>query len=277
MKKIAIMFLVLTGLMFADIAATRADLMITPIRAVFDGRDRSKVITLINTSNKTRTYRMGWVLYTLNDQGNYEEVETLTGPDGKDRSAMEMIRFSPRQVTIEPQGRQRIRLSLRRPADLEPGEYRAHLSITRLADDGVDNLNSSRQGASTVMKLNLAFSIPVIVREGDLQPNVEMQSPEFVNTVKDGKADPKLYFKLVNKGSEVSSYGQVKAYWTPSSGQTEEVGLLNNVSLYPENESRNYSIRIKKNSLSNGILTLVYSGQEEYKDVIFDKKSFNIK
>ena len=42
------------------------------------------------------------------------------------------------------------------------------------------------------MKLNLAFSIPVIVREGDLQPNVEMQSPEFVNTVKDGKADPKL-------------------------------------------------------------------------------------
>ena len=146
MKKIAIMFLVLTGLMFADIAATRADLMITPIRAVFDGRDRSKVITLINTSNKTRTYRMGWVLYTLNDQGNYEEVETLTGPDGKDRSAMEMIRFSPRQVTIEPQGRQRIRLSLRRPADLEPGEYRAHLSITRLADDGVDNLNSSGRG-----------------------------------------------------------------------------------------------------------------------------------
>ena len=40
-----------------------------------------------------------------------------------------MIRYAPRRVTVPPGGSQQIRILLRRPRDLEPGEYRSHLWI----------------------------------------------------------------------------------------------------------------------------------------------------
>ena len=253
----------------------RADLLITPLRTVFEGRDRSTVITLINTTGEYRTYRLGWTLLKMNDKGKYDTVDQLMSASGRDMSADQMLRFSPRQVTLEPQGRQRIRISLRRPADLAPGEYRAHLAITRLAVDR-DTANSTAVGgASAMLKVNLGFTIPVIVREGDANPVVTLENPQFIPQNNQGM--PQLQFDIAGQNSLYSSYGRVKAYWTPANGQTEEVGLLNNVALYPEIDRRTLLLGLTQPSFSNGILTLVYEGDQEYEGRIFDKKSFNIK
>jgi P pilus assembly chaperone PapD len=111
------------------------DLTITPWRIVFGPRDRSASVQLLNTSDAPKTYRMGWMILKATKDGRYIPV-----PYDKDKNkendphgVQNMVIFSPRQVTIEPNGLQVIRLSLRRPADLPPGEYHAHMSMTRLA------------------------------------------------------------------------------------------------------------------------------------------------
>jgi P pilus assembly chaperone PapD len=121
------------GLLLIPMETARADLTITPWRVVFGPRDRSAVVDLLNITDHTNTYRMGWMIMKATANGHYELVPATKESDKDPHSVENMIIFSPRQVTIEPHGEQTLRLSLRRPADLPPGEYRAHLSMTRLA------------------------------------------------------------------------------------------------------------------------------------------------
>ena len=122
------------GLLLIPMETAQADLTITPWRIVFQPRDRSATVELLNTSDKTHTYRLGWMILKATTEGKYRLVPATRESDNDPYSVPNMVIFSPRQVTIEPHGDQVIRLSLRRPADLPLGEYRAHMTITQLAE-----------------------------------------------------------------------------------------------------------------------------------------------
>ncbi len=277
MKRFAVFTLVLLALVMVEAATARADLLITPLRAVFEGRDRSTVITLINTTDAPKTYRLDWKLLKMKDDGAYDQVDEFIDEDGINRSAEDMIRFSPRQVTLEPQGRQRIRLSLRRPADLKEGEYRAHLNIVRLQDDFQPNVPGEIRGAAILMQVNLGFSIPVIVRQGKSMPSVEITNPRFeTDTDAKGNAVPELAVDLINNDSDYSAYGRIRVFWHPSGGEARQIGILNNIAVYPENKNRRATVRLEESNLSNGRIQVVYEGDGEYKGVVFDNKAFPI-
>lgn len=275
MKNKAAIFVFVISLFIIDISKARADLLITPLRAVFEGRERSQIITLINTSDKTHTYRMGWQLLKMQESGSYEVVETFTDSEGQDLSAVKMLRFSPRQVTIDPQGRQRIRLSLRRSGELQDGEYRAHLTFTRLAKDTpLDTSQFPERGQSVILQTNLAFSIPIIVRQGKAIPSVAIESPEFFPAQgKDPR--PRLSVRL-KLSSNFSSFGRLRAYWQKPRGGEEEIGVLNNVSVFPEIEKRSAFIPLTKTNFASGRVRVVYEGLEEYAGVVFDEQVFNL-
>jgi fimbrial chaperone protein len=253
----------------------RADLTITPKRVVFSARTRSTEVILLNVTDHANTYRLGWQMMKALPDGKYKMMPYNRDTDKDPHSVPNMVVYSPRQVTIEAHGHQTIRLSLRRPADLPPGEYRAHLEMTRLAP--AEPLHRSDAHAKTLsmeLDVNLSFSIPVIVRQGEDK------------ALKVSLSDPKL--RLADNGAVLdvninrdagafSSYGDVNVYWQPPKGKEILIGSLDNVALYPEVKSRQVSVQISaKENLSAGTIRVAYIGKLEAEGTTWAERTFAI-
>ena len=111
---------------FTWLSSAHAQLLLSPTRVVFEGNSRSMQIDVVNTTNQAATYRLIMVNRRMNQFGEFLPVET---PLPDERFVDSMVRFSPRQLTVEPGGNRVIRMSLRKPQNLAPGEYRSHLLI----------------------------------------------------------------------------------------------------------------------------------------------------
>jgi len=112
-------------------SAAFATNILDPI-VTFEGRTRDAAVRVSNTAKRPMTYRVDLINLRKDAQGKLVE-STQALPD--DRFAAEFVRFSPRQFTLEPGETQAIRLSLRKPATLAPGEYRSYLRVTELPPD----------------------------------------------------------------------------------------------------------------------------------------------
>jgi fimbrial chaperone protein len=250
----------------------RADLTITPKRIVFQARDRSASVELINITDHANTYRISWSLMKATADGKYVLAPAIRESDQDPHSVINMVIFSPRQVTIEPHGNQTIRLSLRRPADLPPGEYRAHLTLTRLAHEDPPSNDPHAKTISMSLKVNLSFSIPVIVRQGeDKNLKVSLSNPQLA--LQGGRAVLKV--DLNRDAGVFSSYGNIHVFWKPASGSEKEIGTLNNVALYPELKTRNIIIPLlTKDNITSGAIRVAYTGALESEGTTWAEKSF---
>ncbi len=257
-----------------------ADLTIAPLRVVFKGRDRSAVVTLVNVTNNLNTYRLSWTLYKMNENGQYDPVAL----DEKDPFSIDkMIVFSPRQVVIKPGQQQLIRLSLRRPENLPVGEYRGHLTFTRLARSAV-NLDKSGEdrerpkGQKFGISVNLSFSIPIIVRNGsDDQLKVEMISPQLRIENAGNIQRPVLTMDLTRTAGTFSTYGTILVFWQPEGGKEKRIGFIQNVALYPEVKKRKVTVPINTTDhVAGGKIRVVYQGKYESQGTIWDEKSFPV-
>src|ERR1700681_3044597 len=77
------------------------DLVVAPTRVVFEGRQRSVEITLVHTGAATATYRITSVNLRMRQEGGTKEI----GPSGAEPGEQfpyALIRYSLRQVTLEP-------------------------------------------------------------------------------------------------------------------------------------------------------------------------------
>lgn len=276
MKRNILAFLALSALLLMpQPAQALGDLTITPWRIVLQARDRSAGIELLNTSNETHTYRMNWILLKATSHGTYEPVSYDKAKDKDPHSVPNMIVFSPRQVTIEPHGEQIVRLSLRRPADLPPGEYRAHLTFVRMADNRPPPAQDPNDKTmSLALNVNLGFSIPVIVRQGDDKSlKVTLTNPKLQLQ---GNS-PVLKLDITRLTGTFSTYGEVHAFWQSPRGGEKEIGMINNVALFPELKTRTIEIPIKtKDNIAGGTLRVVYTGKYESDGVIWDEKKFSV-
>ncbi len=262
--------------LFMPIAPASADLTVAPLRVAFKGRERSAVVSLINTAPYVNTYRLGWAMYKLNEKGQYMTVPL----DEKDPFGVNnMVLFSPKQVTINPGAHQLVRLSLRRPANLPPGEYRAHLTFTRLPPDkrrkNKDD-DTPVKGQSVSINVNLSFSIPVLVQNGDDNTRVVLAYPQFEMKMNNGKPEPTLKLQIRRETGTYSAYGTILVYWQEEGKKERQIGILNNVAFYPELNKRDVHIMLSEGNLSNGKIRVIYMGKFESKGKIWDEKIFPV-
>ena len=267
------LLLALTALtLCAGTHMARADLSITPVRIVFSGRDRSATVELLNLTKRTNTYRLKWMDMKMLKSGHYA---LLPAHDKDPDSVSNMVIFSPRQVTIAPNGHQTIRLSLRRPANLPPGEYRSHLTMVRLARQGPEAPQKNTKDVSMEINVNLGFSIPVIVRSGnDQNLKVSLVSPSL-SLSKTNPPRPQLGIDIRRDSGNFSTYGTMEVYWTPPHGNEHEIGSITNIALYPETPSRHINVILRENPRA-GILRVVYEGKYESDGKTWAEKSFPI-
>jgi len=226
----AVMFFVsLSGLVWINEAQA---LRLSMKRIVFEGPKRSDIITIMNNTAKEQTYRLGWRHYRMDENRSLVHI-----PDGQDTSGIkwadEMIKYAPRRVTIPPGGSQQIRLLLRRPRDLAPGEYRAHLWIvteTETADFAAEKAQKGQQSFRLTMQP--ALTLPVFVRHGDLTAKASITDAKLTKTQTGGN----ISF-ILNREGDRSLYGDLRIVCT-ASGKEFEASYTRGTAVYTEVKRR---------------------------------------
>ncbi len=239
-------------------------LMVSPTRVVFEGNERTKQINLINNGSETGRFKISFVRRNMNADGQIKVVDEKEPGMYSD----EMVRFSPRLVTLAPGESQTVRLMLRKKGGTADGEYRSHMMFQSLPDAATSDVSklSSDESESLSIKLIpvVGITIPVIVRQGKLNVKVSLSDFEIkqANTV---KAHSVLSLRVNREGNE-SSYGDFRVYFTPKNGTPVVVGQISGVAVYTSTNSRQLDISLQTPpgiSLSNGELRIVYLKPEK--------------
>jgi len=275
LAKIIIAVFALASLTISFNASALGQLMVSPTRVVFEGNDRTKQVSVINNGSETGRFRISFVRRNMNADGNIKEAD-------KDEIGMysdEMIRFSPRQVTLEPGQSQTVRLLLRKKSGTVDGEYRSHMMFQSLPDaatSDVSKLTSNNSDKFTVTLIPVVgITIPVIVRQGKLDSDVTLSDFEIKqgNTV---KAQSVLSLKINRVGNR-SAYGDFRVYFTPKNGTPITIGRINGVAVYTSTNSRTLDIKLQlpeKLNLANGELRVTYlvPGRDEKSGLIAESR-----
>lgn len=235
------------------------DLVISPTFVMFSDRERSKEISLLNTSSKRLTYRIEWIHNKMDENGRLRKM------DGSlyDFDFEEVVRFSPRQVTLPPNGRQSVRLSLRRPENLPPGDYHAHLSFTRLPSEGsmpsADLVPSGEsEGAGIRLNLGIAVAIPVFFTVGERDIAIELGEPRFEQAqLNEEETGPVLMVPVTRHGNH-SAIGRLQAIHIAPDGRERQIGFIRNANIYSEIDHRVFRLPLNTDRVEDGVLLLRY-------------------
>lgn len=242
----------------------RASLMITPTRIVFEGRVRAQEVNLLHRGDKETTYRISFQHMRMKPDGSYEKIQE---PKPNEQFADELIRYSPRQVTLKPGQSQTIRLMVRKPKNLPVGEYRSHMLFKEIASPDLGfNIEREKEKPEDIAVQTIALfgvSIPVIVRHGNLSADIMIQEAEVIMENKfNGKENlPMLSLNLTRKGN-ASVYGDICVTYTPENSSKQcEIGRLLGIAVFYPNDSRHISIPLKIPEgapLEKGTIHIVY-------------------
>lgn len=225
-------------------AAVSPDVNLTPRRVVFEGDQRGvKEVIVFNRAAGTAVYSVGLVERIMTPEGNLVDPEQAS-PEARARlkSASSWLRYSPRQVTLGPNESQTVRIQARRPADLPPGEYRAHFTVsaTPPQDAGLDVATAAGAADNNQIAIRLTpvygISIPVIVRTGDLAVQAQIEGLR-VAQVGGSKA---AQFTVTRSGDR-SLYGAFQVALV-NGGDAKQIAEIRGVGVYPEIESRDITI-----------------------------------
>lgn len=245
--------------------SAKPDLMLYPARVVIQPNQRAAQVDFVNTTQAPVTYRIHLVNRRMDEWGSFSSAET---PLPGERFANAMLRYSPRQVTLAPGATQTVRLLVRKPAELEEGEYRSHLLFERLEDVAQAAPDEPRpappqKDLSIQLKARVHVTIPVIVRHGAGSAQVRIDSLRVQPA--SGDQPPALDFVLHRSGT-VSTYGDLAAEWTGADGRSHPLGSAQGVAIYVPNPLRRGRLPLSVPaglSLRGGVLTLRYTAREE--------------
>lgn len=250
-----------------------ANLLINPTRVSLAHGERSTDVILINTSEATTTYRLEWTEKRARQGGGYTNLTEQQAEAFP--TASQMIRFSPRQVTLGPNERQTVRLAVRRPSDLAEGEYRSHLLFRALPPARDPDTPLPTEAASTAINIVLNFAIPVVVRHGQPDYSVDMSAAQIVFNPANQQGEVIVNLSRSGKHSVV---GDIEAYWTPSGGSERLIAKNAEYSLWPELNQNSVKLVWVGSEfvIASGKLRVVYKGTKDFRGTNFFEKTLNV-
>lgn len=266
--------LLLTGLGISRPAS--ATITITPTIVTIEGRQRYADVNLINTSDKTQTYELGWRFFKMAEgTGTYEVVEQSV----TDFDLTKSLIFSPKRVTLAPHATQKIRLALRLSGEPPaPGDYRAHLEFTQTRESANAIGQSSVTGEKGKMQVgigvNVAFSIPVIYRVGETDMAITLG--EITTRLNEKQHILETLVPVTRTGGAFGLAGDLTIYHTPLDGKETMVGQIQNANIFPEAKTRLFEVGLNTDKLQNGTLRVVLKDSDAKKNTIYAEKIIQI-
>jgi len=258
-------------------ALSEALLQILPTRVVLDDKTRTTSLTLVNQGDEDTSYRMFFRNIRMTETGQFN-VLTEEDDVSDERFADQMLRFSPRRITIPARGKQTIRIVARKPQGLEKGEYRSHMVFRRLPPQASLLDPEANPELKLAIRPVVEVTIPIIVRhekpdativlddiqltqEKNYDPNTQLEELQTVLNV------------AINRAGDRSLYGNLNIHWTPSNGKRVKVGEANGISVYYPNNKRIFGLPLQLDSgeegsapinLSNGQLSATFEENPIY-------------
>lgn len=232
--------LVLLFFVLVSKVAAQGDLLINPIRVVFEGQKQNADLNLTNIGKDTAVYMVSFLSYRMLEDGSFLQLEK---PDTT-YSADRYLRLFPRKVVLPPNESQTIRLQLRKPSSLKQGEYRTHLYFRAEKQTTARGMHDVRLD-STKMAVSITpifgISIPVIIRNGSVSNQLSL-SNIALEAVNDSTSRLKV---TINRAGNKSAYGNLKVEFVSVKGQKSEIGFVNGIGVYPEIAKRNFALVLK--------------------------------
>lgn len=227
---------------------------ITPQKVILNPRDRGGDFTLLNLSDTSSLIRIETINYRQKEEGGYT---LLSGPLNPVFDPEKVLRLSPRQFTMPSGGQQKVRFSIRKPADLPDGEYRFHIKAIRQGTPKTDTPTKDSQAVG--MAVNVGVIIPVIVRHGNVSAQATLSDVKYVAA--NGQGAPQMNL-TINRSGNASTIGTLKVLWTPQGGKAEEIGIASNMNVFPELERRLVQVSLMKTPEGPGEFQITYMNDE---------------
>jgi ribosomal protein S16 len=242
----------------------QGDLLISPLRIIFEGNKKSQEINLANVGKDTAVYAVSIVDYRMKDDGAFEEI---TVPDSGQRFAGPFLRFFPRKVTLAPNEAQVVKVQLTKTNQLTPGEYRSHIYFRAVPEEGPQGVAPPQKDSGIAIHLKPIFgiTIPIIVRNGECSSDITLSDLSLQTT--DNKPTLSITF---NRTGNISAYGEMKVDYVSPSGKSTQVKIVKGIGIYIPNPVRRLKIELDTDKISDyskGKLHIVYALQGSDKSI----------
>lgn len=225
----------------SQVVFAQGNLLVAPIRVVFDDSKQRENLNLSNIGQDTAVYLISFVHYRMQEDGGFQQLSD-TDPLPTPRSDT-YLRVVPRRVTLAPGESQVVQLQYRKAASMKDGEYRSHLYFRADKNTAPLGIEDTRDTTKLSVSITPIFgiSIPIIVRKGSMSMTVKL-SDLSVKAVNDTVSNLSV---ALNRTGSMSAYGTLEATYVPETGNQLVVGLANGVGIYTELSKRTYTLPLK--------------------------------
>jgi len=176
------------------------------------------------------------------------------------------VRISPRQFKIEAGGRQKVRVSLRKPPNLPKGEYRFHIKATRLLQQ--EELKNEDVNSVNIMA-NIGVTIPAVIRHGEVSGNATLKNIKIVPPSNTKNNKPELQLNIHRTGDS-STLGAIEVFWEQN-GQSEQIGRIKNMNIFTDINVRHVAVPLSKIPAGKGKIHVRYIDDVK-KGHVFDEQ-----
>lgn len=225
----------------ADAASPFGGMAISPTRVIIQPGQAGGQVTLYNSGAQPVSYRIDAVDLALDPQGGYRE---LAEGEGAPWSALPMVRYAPRQVTLRPGERQSVKIVSTAARDLPPREYRSHLrfsSIPTIApvEPGKAEPEGISESRSVTVSVGLDYriTIPLLLRTAGAEGGAAIAA---ARETRDGAGGRFVAVQLKRTGA-YSDYGAIRVLDAGGA----EIGVLRGVAVLPPLDSREFHVAVK--------------------------------
>jgi hypothetical protein len=166
-----------------------ANISLDKTYVLFENNTRNADIRVFNRGAETKQYTISFVHYKQDQNGKYTDLDKETSIL---KFADNLLIYTPRTFTIEPGKTQLIRIQRKSLADIDDGEYFAHMLIKEVPDtkkteeeEKVSMMKLQKGQLGIDIKPLFGMSFPIIVRKGNLEVESKILSAKRLE--KDGK------------------------------------------------------------------------------------------
>jgi P pilus assembly chaperone PapD len=207
-------------------------ILLSPSSIIFEGRVNGAQLLVANTGDRAAVYRVEPAFFRMEKDGRLTEVRKPWPAS----SALDLVRFSPRQFELRPGESQFVRIATRLPATLTRGEYRIHLRIINVeeAQPRPQVSGSAATDAASAAEVNIQVTraVRILVRK---QASAGKAVLEGLKVEKSGNGNVEVKFDLRRTG-EGSSQGEY--FITARNGAASQVLLHGGALVYSDVASR---------------------------------------
>ncbi len=228
----------------AAVSVIGGGLVIAPTKVIFkQGESKSQTLNLINRGDKPTTYRILSIYKQSNQDGSFTEIPT----DQAENSLGNLLRFSPRQVTVLPGKTQKVRVMLRSTARLKDKEFAGRLLFRAIPDIEETTVISESEEKKAGFNLTALYGVSIPVLYWPEQTNASVVYKNLKNEILDNKV--KISFDLIRSGNK-SSYQDIKLSWKNPNGQIILLKEIKNMAVYFPQTQRKISVEAGLNLIN---------------------------